>query len=60
MKKATIVVSLIQECDKVSDRNIEKEIMKELASWVHIIPWVEKWKRSPLNEQPHPENIRLR
>ena len=39
MKKAIIIISLVDECkDRPNDR-IEKEIRKELAQNPSVIPW---------------------
>jgi len=42
LKKATIVVSLVEECDDVSNHNIEEEIRKELSNEVSKIPWAKQ------------------
>lgn len=42
LKKATIIVSLIEESSKIANCDIEKEILKEFSPWVYMIPWGKK------------------
>ena len=42
MKKATIVVSLVKECNDVSNHDIEEEIRKELSNDLSKIPWAKE------------------
>lgn len=42
MKKATIVVSLVEECGDVANRDIEGEIRRELSENLSLIPWAKK------------------
>lgn len=42
MKRALIVVSLIDECGDIANCDIEEEIKTELSSWIYIIPWGRK------------------
>jgi len=45
VKKAVIVISLVEESAGKSTREIEKEIMKELSREPARIPWLKKVER---------------
>jgi len=44
LKKATIVVSLVEECRDVANCDIEEEIKRELSENLPIIPWAKEIK----------------
>lgn len=40
IKKAIIVISLVEEAKEKEGTELEKEISEELAKWPVIIPWM--------------------
>lgn len=42
LKRATIVVSLVEECNDIDNGEIEDEIRKELSKHLFVIPWAEE------------------
>jgi hypothetical protein len=50
VKRAIIVISLVEESTEKSDREIEKEIMEELSSEMARIPWIKKVESVKVSE----------
>jgi hypothetical protein len=42
LKKATIVISLIRECNDLANHKIEEEIRKGLSENLSTIPWAKE------------------
>jgi len=42
LKRAIIVVSLVEECSDIANCDIEKEIQKELSEHLFLIPWAKQ------------------
>ena len=49
-KKATILISLVEESAEKSNRDIEKEIMSELTTKPPRIPWLKKVEKVAVTE----------
>jgi len=49
-KKAIIVVSLIDETVRKTNKEIEKEIMDELSRHPPLIPWLKKVEKVTIEE----------
>ncbi|KPV63339.1 MAG: hypothetical protein AOA65_1347 [Candidatus Bathyarchaeota archaeon BA1] len=49
-KKATTVISLVEESAEKSNRDIEKEIMTELTTEPSRIPWLKKVEKVRVTE----------
>lgn len=49
-KKAVIVVSLVKESAKMSNKEIEKEILEELSKHPPAIPWLKKVEKVTVTE----------
>jgi len=49
-KKATIVISLVEESVKKANAEIEKEILKELSKAPPSIPWMKKVEKVTVTE----------
>ena len=41
-KKATITISLLEESEEKTDKELEKEIFRELSKMTSRIPWCKK------------------
>jgi len=50
VKKAIIEVSLLEESAEKSNREIEKEIMRELSKEPARIPWLKKVEKVTVSE----------
>jgi len=50
VKKAVIVVSLVEESTEKLNREIEKEIMSELSKETARIPWLKKVETVAVSE----------
>jgi hypothetical protein len=50
VKKAVIVISLVEESAEKSNIEIEKEIMRELSSEPARIPWLKKVEKVTVTE----------
>jgi len=50
VKKAVIVISLVEESAEKSNREIEEEIMTELSTELARIPWLKKVESVKVSE----------
>jgi hypothetical protein len=50
VKKAVIVISLVEESAEKSNQEIEKEIIRELSREPSMIPWLKKVERVTVSE----------
>ena len=59
VKKAVIVIVLVDESKERSNKELEREILEELVREPTVIPWmkdVEKWKLGTFSAQFHRES----
>lgn len=42
MKRATVVISLVEDCSDLHNCDIEQEIKNELSENLSVIPWATK------------------
>jgi hypothetical protein len=50
VKKATIVISLVEESATVSNEDIKKEILNELSKELAKIPWLKEVEKITISE----------
>jgi len=50
-KKATIIISLVEESKEIPNEQIEKEIREELSKGLPKIPWCKKVERVTVTEE---------
>jgi len=51
IKKAVIIISLVEESTEKSNEEIEKEIFKELSKLPAKIPWMKKVEKVTVTEE---------
>jgi len=51
VKKAVIVISLVEESDNVTNQEIEKEILEELSKEPMRIPWLKKVEKVTVTKE---------
>ena len=51
VKKAVIVISLVEESTEVANEKIEKDILKELSEEPTRIPWLKEVQKVTVTEE---------
>ena len=57
IKKAIIVISLVEEAKEKEGTELEKEISEELIKWPVIIPWMKDLEKVTVIEEHDAENL---